>query len=115
MANYLTPNDSRQIQAALVTFLEANLTDPYEQATGNSRADFVHGESFEIRSTLASPVIQVDLGDFNSEKINSTTKTNFLEEERHSFLIYYNNAKGKLFTFADNGLQLKDKATQPAN
>lgn len=106
MPDYLTPQDSAVIQDALVTFLEANLIDPYEQRTSKTRSNFVRDSDFKNVSTLASPHLQVDLADYNPVKINTQTKTNFLEEETHTFAIYYYNAKDKRFTFADNGLTL---------
>lgn len=106
---YLTPEDSIVIKNALIAFLEANLIDPYEQRTGNVRTNFVKGEDFDI-SPLGSPYLYIDLATFSIDKINTQSKTDFLEEESHNFIIYYYNAKNKRFTFADNGLTLTDDA-----
>lgn len=108
MANYLVPRDSREIQNKIVSFLETNLTDPYEQATGKTRTNFVYGDDFKLVAMW--PKIHVDISDFTPNKIATQGKTTFMEEEEHHFMIYYYNQKAHKYTFADNGLTLQDEA-----
>ena len=107
--DYLTPDDTRTIQNAIVTFLEANLIDPYEQLTGKTRKDLVRGDDYQSRNSLTTPQVQVDVANFDPTKITAQ-KTGYLDEEQHSFMIYYENGKNKKFTFADNGLELSNEA-----
>ena len=109
MVSYLTPQDTREIQNAIVVFLEANLIDPYEQATEEDRSSFVYGDDYELRNLKNTPVIHVDVANFDPRKITAQ-KTGYLDEEQHSFHIYYYNGKNKKFTFADNGLELENEA-----
>ena len=105
---FTTPLDSRQIQNQFVTFLETNLTDPYEQATSNTRTNFVYGDDFKLVGLF--PKIHVDISDFIPNKVAVQSKTAYMEEEEHHFMIYYHNQKGHKYTFADNSLTLSDEA-----
>lgn len=98
MAVPLNPYTSQQIQAALVALLEAGLVDPYEQKTGNTRTNFVNGEDFKLLPVNTTPVINIDVDEEESSKVTSQ-KTNYVEEERHDFIIYYYCDKDKTFTF----------------
>jgi len=107
--DYLSPSDTREIQNAIVTFLEANLIDPYEQVTEKDRKSLVHGDDFELRSIITAPYIHVSIGSFMPVKVTAQ-KTGYLEEEEHNFMIYFSNGKDQAFTFADTGLKLTNEA-----
>jgi len=93
---YAPPKTIAQIQTQIVSVLNDNLTDPYEQATGNTRSDFARGDDY--KHTGVWPKIHVDISDSPPEKINSTTKSNFLEQETITVMIYYMNFKGHRYT-----------------
>ncbi len=105
---FITPKDSRQIQERLVLWLNANLPDPYEQATQKNRATLVYGDDFLSQGVF--PKIHVDMGDYVPNKIATQGKNDFLEEEEHHFMIYYYNQKGHRYKFHDNSLKLQDAA-----
>lgn len=105
---WVTPKDTVQIQNALVTFLEDNLVDPYEQRSGNTRTDFVTREDKKV--SFNTPTIQIVLGDLNPQRITSQGKVQYLEEEEHLIMIYYFNKKEQQFTFPDTSLKLKNEA-----
>ena len=98
MADPVNPYTSQQIQAALVALLEANLVDPYEQKTGNTRSNFVAGDDFKLTSLIVTPLINIDVDEEQSVKVTAQ-KTNYMEQERHDFIIYYYCDKDKTFTF----------------
>lgn len=107
LTTYVSPRDSREIVNKLVSFLESNLTDPYEQVSGKSRTNFVYGDDFKL--VPLPPKIHISQASFNPTKI-SQSKSNYLEEEEHTFLIYYYNQRGHKFTFSDNSLTLIDES-----
>jgi len=109
MASYLTPQDTREIQNAIVTFLEANLVDPYEQVTSKTRTSLVHADDYELRSILTAPYIQISVATFMPVKVTAQ-KTGYLEEEEHNFMIYFSNGKDQAFTFPDTSLKLTNEA-----
>ena len=105
---YITPKDSREIQNKLVEWLEANLPDPYETASGKTRSLFVYGDDFQLSGVF--PRIHVDIADFVPEKIAVQSKGGYLEREEHQFMIYYHNQSGHRFVFPDNNLKLNNEA-----
>ena len=105
---YITPKDTREIQNKFVTWLEANLTDPYEDKTSKTRPNFVYGDDFNL--TAIFPKVHVDVADFTPNRISTQSKSDYLEEEEHHFMIYYYNQQGHTFTFSDNSLELSNAA-----
>ena len=106
---YITPKDTREIQNKFVTWLEANLIDPYEVAKSpETRPHFVYGDDFELVANF--PKVHVDCADFTPNKISTQSKSTYLEEEEHHFMIYYYNQQGHRYTFADNNLTLTNAA-----
>ncbi len=108
MTDPLTPSDSRQIQNEVVAWLEANLTDPYEQATSKTRTGFVKKDQYSLSGE--PPILAMELAGFDPIKIATQTKTAYLEEEQHDFMIYYYNQIDHRFTFADDSLTLSNEA-----
>lgn len=109
MATPLTPKDTEEIRVKFVDFLNDHLIDPYEQAKNVGRDGFVKGKDFQINSLLAYPLVHISVEDVKTSKINSQTKTNYLEEEEHNFVIYYYNNKVHNYTFED-GITLQGEA-----
>lgn len=105
---YLLPKDTREIQNQIVSWLEANLTDPYEQRTANTRTNFVYGDDFKLVGIW--PKIHIDLAGYNPMNICGQGDTDYLEEEEHQFIIYYYTQRDKRFEFSDNGLTLSNEA-----
>ncbi len=110
---YLLPKDTREIQNAIVSFLNTNLTDPYEQRTAlgddpKTRTDFVYGDDFKLVKVW--PKIHIDVMGYTPSNIGGQGKTDYLEEEEHQFVIYYYTQKDKRFEFSDNGLTLINEA-----
>lgn len=107
MTTYLEPKDTRQVQEKLVEWLNNNLDDPYKQATSKTRSTFVYGDDFKLQGVF--PIIHVDISNFEPTRITNH-KSNYLEEEEHSFIIYYHCQLNHRYTFADNHLTLTNEA-----
>jgi hypothetical protein len=107
MTAYLVPKDTREIQNFLVTWLNTNLVDPYEQATSKTRSTFVYGDDFKMSGN--PPVLHVDVNDFKADNIVGQSGV-YLDEETHQIVIYYYCQRDHRFTFADNGLTLTNEA-----
>jgi len=105
---YVTPKDTREIQVFVTSWLNTNLTDPYEEATSKTRSNFVVDDDFMFGGTM--PKIHFDINKFNPSKIATQGKTDYLEEEAHEFIIYYYNERNRRFAFADNSLTLSNEA-----
>jgi len=110
---YLLPKDTREIQNFIVSWLNTNLIDPYEQRTalGDSpkiRTKFVYGDDFKLVGIW--PKIHIAVAGYSPTKIGGQGETDYTEEEEHQFIIYYHTQKGKRFEFADNGLTLTNEA-----
>lgn len=106
---YLEPKYSNEIQDKIVSWLNDNLDDPYEQATKEARSDFVYSGDYKKRALLALPSINVTMDDFNANKISQQSKTAYLQEEEHHLMIYYVNQKVQRYTFG-NGQTLIGEA-----
>ena len=107
-SNYIVPKRSREIVNKFVSWLESNLTDPYEQVSGKTRTGFVISKS--IPATYISPILQLKLNPFSSEKIATQDKTQPFQIETHTIMFYYYNEKDKRYTFSDTSLTLTDEA-----
>ena len=104
---YLAPKNSKEIQDKFVSWLNDHLIDPYEAATSKKRDFFVYGDDFKLVAVW--PKVHVALSDFVPNRIDVQSKTNYLEEEEHNFMIYYYNYKAHLYTF-ENGQKLNNEA-----
>jgi len=108
---WVTPKDSREIQNKIVSVLRTLLDDPYCQVKGAGARGaeyFIYGDDFKAIGN--PPQIHVDMTNFDPVRITSQSKTDYLEEERHDFMIYYYNQLAHKYTFSDNGLELADVA-----
>jgi len=92
---------SEEIKEQFVKWINKNLKDPYEQATNKTRDNFVFGDDINFKVVNIFPIIHVSMGDFNSTKISSQTKTAYLEEEEHNLIIFYYNQNGHKYAFED--------------
>lgn len=104
---FIKPKDTKEIQNYLVSWLNTNLIDPYEQATSKTRSTFVYGDDFKMSGN--PPVLHVDCNDFTARNIAGQTGV-YLDEETHQIIIYYYCQRDHRFTFADNGLTLTNEA-----
>lgn len=103
---YIEPTTTIELQKIFVDWLNQNLIDPYERATGKPRSKWVFGEDFQIKQNY--PLLHVDIIDFDVAKTHMTGIINFLETELHHFLIVYYNQRGHYYTF-ENGLKLNNE------
>ncbi len=97
---YVQEKDCDEIQDKIVSFLESNLIDPYEQATGKTRTNFVFGDDFKLAPIY--PRIHVSPVNVEITRVTAGAKTTFLEELEHTFLIYYYNHIDHRYTFEDS-------------
>ena len=104
---YLDPKESDEIRTKIIDFLNASLDDPYEQSKNVKRGEWVFGGDFKL--TQAWPIIHVHLNDYEPIKVPTQSKTAYLEEERHHFIIYYYNYKNFRYTF-ENGEKYDNEA-----
>lgn len=107
---FLEPKFTEEIRDKLVSWLNDNLDDPYEQVTQKKRGDnsaFVHGGDHKIVKVF--PRIHVAIADFVYNKHAVQSKTQWMDEEEHHFMIYYRNQKAHKYTFL-NGKTLIDEA-----
>lgn len=98
---------SEEIRQKFIDWLNDNLDDPYEQSTHIKRSNFVYGSDFKLVKIF--PKIHFDIQNFEVKNIGGQTKTTYLDEEEHSFIIYYYNQRGHRYTFG-NGSTLIDES-----
>lgn len=101
---YIDDKKTDEVQDKIVEWLNDNLIDPYEQATGKSRSTFVSADNM-VNSQIF-PIVQIAGSDIEPTKVTAK-KTGYLEEVEHNFIIFYKNQKARKFTF-ENGKVLQD-------
>lgn len=93
-----------EIENKLITFLEANLPDPYEVATGKTRSNLVRDSIDQLEGPY--PLIQIiplnkEYGRLSGQSINA-----YREQNEIPFAIFYRNQEAEKYTFSGSGLIL---------
>lgn len=98
--------DTSEILQRFVDWMEANLTDPYEQRTGTTRSKFVFDS--DLQKSVMYPIIQVDFNPIENNRIGGQNKTTYLEEINHNLVIYYQCQRNHKFEFADTTVLINE-------